>query len=624
MQGVRRVVRSRRNSGPAVGGRGYGSKMDDDSGGPDYSDLRDYAAIGDGRTVALIGRRGQVDWLPIPNLDSPPVFAAILDAQTGGCIQLAPVDDFDVKRRYVQGTNVLQTTFTTATGSVRVTDALVTGIAGRLPWAEFARRIEGLEGSVKMAWKVQPGTKLGTASPWLQTTTEGTIMRVGHTNIAVTGLDHGVSKPSEDDANSGSIQGEFTTRTDSRHLLVMVATDNEPLHFPVPENVDKGIDRTIDNWRLWSREFHYSGPWAPHVQRSALALKLLIYSPTGAIAAAATTSLPENPTGGKNWDYRFAWVRDLAYTAHALVRFGLREETQAAISWLLRTIKENGPDLAVFYDLGGNVSDGVTTHDVPGWRGVGPVVSGNPAHGQLQLGVFGDLFDICRLYVDAGNVLDVETGRLLASIADRTCDLWRNRDAGMWELPEEQHYTSSKMGCWQALDAAVHLADLGQVAGSSERWAAERDRIKAWVDENCWNEELGSYVMYPGTTDLDTSVLLHGPSGFERGERMSRSIDALQKELGRGAHMYRYSGVEQEEHQFVACGFWAASALVCVGRHDEAIARMNKLVKTSNDVGIFAEMISEHDGSFWGNLPQGLSHLALINAAITIEELTEK
>lgn len=587
--------------------------------------LRDYAAIGDGRTVALIARDGSVDWMPVPDLGSTPAFAALLDAESGGCVELAPDEPAEVTRAYVRDTNVLQTTFATESGTVRVTDALVTGIAGRLPWAELARRVDGIDGEVRMRWAVRPGTGLGTFSPWIQNADGRSLIRAGDITIGVTGEEHG---PDGDDAPSGAgdeLTGSFvvTAGKDAvRHVLVVSATHDEPLHFPVAKNVDRGIDRTIRSWQAWSEEFSYDGPWAQAVQRSALALKLLIYSPTGAIAAAATTSLPESPNGGKNWDYRFAWVRDAAYTVHALVRFGLREETHAALSWLLRTIKAHGPDLHIFYGLDCSAPPALTEYDVPGYAGIGPVVAGNGAQSQLQLGVFGDLFDICRMYVDEGNVLDIQTGQLLARVADTTCDLWRNRDAGMWELEEEQHYTSSKMGCWQALDAAVHLAEAGQVAGSPDRWRFERDRIRDWIEEHCWSEVLGSYVMYPGSEELDASVLLHGPSGYERGERMVSTIDALVGELGRGALMFRYSGMEGEEHPFVACSFWLASALACVGRHDESVALMDELVATvPNDVGIMSEMIAVDDLAFWGNLPQGLSHLALINAAITIEEL---
>jgi GH15 family glucan-1,4-alpha-glucosidase len=582
-----------------------------------YAHLRSYGAIGDGRTVALIALDGSIDWLPIPNLASPPAFARLLDAEEGGAIELAPVEPFTTERRYVSGTNVLETTFTTASGVARMTDALVTGIAGRLPWVEIARRVDGVSGSVAFRWKVAPGTRLGTASPWLDDTTHGPVLRVGDVTVAVRGLDHRPRRHGD-----RALRGGFTTAEDSRHLLTIVGVGDEPLHLPDPGNVDRGIDRTIENWRVWSREFSYDGPWSDAVQRSALALKLLIYSSTGAIAAAATTSLPESLRGGKNWDYRFAWVRDLAYTVTALTRFGLREETQASVSWMLRTIRAHGPELHVFYTLEGAMAGEVEELGVPGWRGIGPVVVGNPAGGQLQLGVYGDLFDVMRRYVEAGNLLDADTGRMLAAVADATCDAWRTRDHGMWELPEVQHYTSSKMGCWSALESAVRLSELGQIPGSPDRWRAERDTIRAWIDDNCWSEERGAYVFYPGTTELDASVLLHAPSGFDRGERMSSTIDALRAELGAGPLMYRYSGTQAEEATFVSCAFWTASALACVGRSEEAIALMDELVGLGNDVGLYAEMMDADSHEFLGNFPQALSHLALVNTAITIEETT--
>ena len=589
-----------------------------------YVPLRSYGAIGDGRTLALIAHDGAVDWFPTPSLTTPPAFARLIDEAHGGAIELRPVEEFTTKRRYVAGTNVLETTFTTASGRVKVTDALVTGVAGRLPWSELARRIEGVRGAVEMRWLVAPGTLLGAASPWVEQTVAGPIIRVDGIMLGVRGIDHG---PAHEAGTGGgtpsgqALRGAFTTSASSRHLLVITATDGEPLRMVTPEIVDEGIDRTIASWRAWSKEFAFEGRFADAALRSALALKLLIHSPTGAIAAAGTTSLPETMAGGKNWDYRFAWVRDLAYTVHALVGFGLREETHAAVSWLLTTIRRHGPELHVFYTLDGRLSEGSSQPEVPGWRDVGPVNIGNDAQGQLQLGTYGDLFDVVRVYVDDGNVLDAETGRLLATLADRACDTWQQPDAGIWELEDPQHYTTSKLGCWQALDCAVHLCELGQIPGGSERWAAERDRIAEWVNENCWSETRGTYVIYPGSEGLDASILLHAPSGFDRGERMSRTIDAIRAELGRGPLVYRYSGMQHEEGTFVACAFWMAGALACVGRMDEATTLMDELIGLANDVGLYSEMMDADSHDFLGNLPQGLSHLALINAVIIIDEL---
>ncbi len=586
------------------------SERDDDG----YADLRSYAAIGDGRTVALIARDGRIDWLPLPHLSSAPVFGAILDAENGGSISLAPDEPFTVERCYVDSTNVLATTFHTASGSVRITDAMNTGVAGRLPWAELARRIDGLTGSVRLTAVVRPGTCLNTVSPWVRDTVAGAVLRVDGVTLGVRSLNE-----TSVDVSDVDISLTFETTPDSRHLVGVVATEDEPLYLPDPAELDAGIDRTVRNWQQWSGNFSWEGRWSEAVLRSVLMLKLLIYSPTGAVAAAATTSLPENVAGGKNWDYRFAWVRDAAYSLTALFRFGLREETHGAISWLLSTVREYGPEPHVFYQLDGCPAPGeLHERDVPGWRGIGPVVAGNEASGQLQLGVFGDLFSIVQLYVDNGNVLDAETGRMLAHVADIACDRWRSKDAGMWELHEPRHYTTSKLGCWQALQHAVHLCEIGQIPGDPSRWRSEAGRIRDWVDEHAWSDEKQSYVWYPGTDQLDASILLHAVSGFDRGPRMSTTLDALRRELGAGDHLYRYSGMDAEEGVFLACSFWMVSALELVGRGDEAAALLDRLMGTANDVGVLAEMMRPDSGAFLGNLPQALSHLALINAVITV------
>ncbi|MGQ7296871.1 glycoside hydrolase family 15 protein [Quadrisphaera sp. KR29] len=600
-----------------------------DGGG--WADLRTYAAVGDGRTVALVARDGRIDWLPLPDLDSTPPFAALLDPDDGGCVELAPVEPFELEREHVPHTNVLATTYRTASGAVRVTDALSTGVAGRLPWAELGRRVEGLEGRVRLRAVVRPGTCLGTAGPWVERSAAGTLLRVDGLTMAVVCevLDPGPAGTAAARAERTDTEREVRVELDvpagSRVVLGLVATSAEPLWMPSGSAVDAGIDRTADNWRTYSASFGWDGPWEAAVRRSVMVLKLLLHAPSGAVAAAATTSLPEDPAGGKCWDYRFAWVRDSAYALEAMMRFGLREEPHAAVSWLLRTIRERGTAPDVFYALSGRVpDDGVEELEAPGWRGSGPVVRGNAASSQLQLGVYGDLFSILRLYVDGGGALDAETGRLLASTADAACDRWRQPDAGMWELHTARHYTSSKMGCWQALTHAVHLAELGMVPGDPARWRSEAELIRDWVAERCWSQELGAYTWYPGTQELDASVLLHAVSGFDRGPRMSSTLDALRRQLGSGPHLHRYTGAQREEGAFVACSFWMVSALQLCGRGAEARELMDALVEgpdtVLNDVGVLAEMVDPATGHWLGNLPQALSHLALVNAAVTVHE----
>ncbi len=587
---------------------------------PDYVPLREYAPIGDGRTVALLRRDATVDWLPIAGHASEPVFARLLDAEGGGCIALRPVQDFEATRAYVAGTNVLQTTFATDSGRARLTDALVTGFAGRLSWVELVRRVEGLEGEVEFCWQVAPGTRLATASPWVQASLHGSLLQSDGVVLSVRGCNHG-----DEQRGQRQVSGRFATRAGSRHVLVVAGAEDGPVHVPVPNLSDEGLDRTIASWQRWSHDFRYEGPWAQAVQRSALILKLLLHEPTGAIAAAATTSLPENRQGGKNWDYRFGWIRDAAFTVESLIRFGLREEPHAAVAWLLRTIKRHGPRLHIFYALDGSLPGSVQQRAVPGWRGIGPVVAGNRANDQMQFGIFGDLMKLMRVYVQEGNLLDPETAQLLRALADEVLGLWRQEDSGIWELPETRHYTSSKMGCWQALTEAARLHGMGAIDGPADHWRAEASAIHAWVQEHCWSDQQGSYCAWAGGKgELDASVLLHAASGFDCGERMKSTIAALHRGLGRDALMYRFTGADEEEACFVACSFWQVSALAHTRQVDAAQALMEQLLALANDVGMYSEMIDPEDHSFLGNLPQGLSHLALINAAVTVQECRQR
>ncbi len=467
---------------------------------------------------------------------------------------------------------------------MRVTAALNVGSAGRLPWTELVQRIEVVEGIVELEWEFAPGNRFGRADPWI-TDRHGTpVTSIEETiGIVVDGLPSG-------DVGPHRVIGRATLHQGERALFAAVATDTQPLFVPSAAAIDSRLDRTIDSWRNWAARLPSDGAWGTAVRRSALAIKTLLTEATGAIAAAATTSLPETIGGPKNWDYRYSWIRDSSFTLDALINLGLHEEVHGAVSWLLNAIRDAGGDLHVFYTLDGTVADKQTELDIPGYRHSRPVRAGNSASGQTQLGTYGDLFDTIHRYCNEGHLIDLATGRMLADLAERCCDRWRDRDSGMWELGTLQHYTISKIGCWVALDRAARLADDGQIpATRAERWRATADEICAWVNTHCWSETKQSYTFYAGTDDLDAAVLLAGRTGFERGPRLASTIDAVTAELARGPLIYRYTGMGKEEGAFVACSFWMVDALACTGQVDRARQLMDQTVAHTNDVGLLPD-----------------------------------
>lgn len=580
-----------------------------------FAPIGGYAVVGDGRSVALVAADGDVDWWAPPQLDSPPAFAALLDPAAGGRVVLRPTGSWSVtSRRYVRHTNLVVTTYRTGSGRVRVTDSLNSGHAGSLPWTELARRVDGLDGTVEMTFTVQPGTGLGQWTPWTEADDRGPVLHAGELSVGVRVSD-GVSTS----VDPRTVSATFTVAAGQRVVVAVVAAHAGPLFLPDIASIDARLDLTAASWRRWSTALTWEGPRREQILRSALALKLLLMARTGAIAAAATTSLPERVGGSKNWDYRFAWIRDAALTIDALSACGLQEEVHAAVDWLLRTIRDNGPDVHVMYSLDGAVPTGSSHAEVPGYRHSRPVMVGNDASGQVQLGVYGDLFGTVAAWVFGGHLLDVRTARQLADLADRCADVWRHDDAGIWELHQNRAYTSSKMNCWRALDCAAHLADAGHIAGSARRWRAEADTIRAWIDEHCWSQRRQAYTFYAGTEDLDASVLLGASFGFDRGPRMSATIDAIRDELSVGPLLYRYSGVDAQEQTFIACAYWVVEALSRAGRVAEAETLMVDLDAVASPLGLLSEMSTPGSGELVGNMPQALSHLALIKAAATLD-----
>ena len=586
-----------------------------------YAPISDYALIGDGRTTALVARDASIDWLPLPRMDSLTVFARLLDSERGGAFALAPEGEFEVERRYVGDSNVLQTTFRTQRGVVRVTDAIPLDHGALLPWFELIRRVDGVEGSVPMRWRVTPRFKAGEGDE--QPSFEqrnGAVLVEGEEGIVALHLfDAGTPTVRDDE-----ITGAFETSPGSSAALVIRSTHEEPLPFPRRDWIDARLDETVDDWQRWIADTGVEGRWKAMTRRSALALRLLTYVPTGAIVAAPTTSLPERIGGDRNYDYRYAWVRDTAYTLDALLNLGLLVQVHASFAWLLRAVASTLPDVHVFYDIHGEVVSGQKELELAGYRGSQPVRRGNAAAKQVQLGCWGDLLETAELYVRDGNALDEVTGRRLADAVDRLTKLWDEKDAGIWELPDKQHYTASKVAAWMAIDRALRLAEAGELPDDRvETWRLTADEIRAFVERECWSERRGAYAMHAGSDRLDASVLRISRMNYldTSGERFNSTIDRIRTELsGGGPLLYRYSGQRPEEGAFVACSFWLVEALARAGRRDEAREAMDEMVELASDVGLYAEEIDPHTSDFLGNFPQGLSHLALINAAAAIAE----
>jgi GH15 family glucan-1,4-alpha-glucosidase len=581
-----------------------------------FAPIESYGIIGDGQSAALVARDGAIDWWAAPAMDSAPLFAAVLDPADGGGFTLEPAVPYTVSRHYRPGSNVLETTFSTGGGTVQVTDSINQDAGGLLPWSELARDIRATGGQVPMRWRVAPGTRFRTSRPWTRYR-EVPMLHAGDLLVAILAERAGEPRP-----EPGAFSGEFVATEGSDALLALVVAQDAPILMPSAADVRRRREATEQAWRSWSGSVPYEGADRALVLRSALTLKLLTYAPTGAMAAAATTSLPERIGGDRNYDYRYGWIRDTSFVLDAFIQLGLCQQVQGTLAWMLRSVAATAPAIHPCYGLRGHLPDSEEPLRLRGYRDSGPPLDGNRAIDQPQWGNYGDLLECVWLAVDrAGAHLDAASADLLAALGNRVCDIWAEPDCGIWELVERRHNTFSKAGCWVALDRLERLASRGQVSSRDlDRWQAEKAAIRTWINRYCWSQARECYVAYAGSDELDASLLLLARTGFLSGDdqRFRQTVDAIRGELTQGPWVYRLSGARKEEGAFVACSFWLVDALVRSGQPGEARELWHELTAHASDLGLFAEEVDPGTGAFLGNTPQGLSHLALINAAVLL------
>ena len=579
-----------------------------------YLPIEDYAVIGDGRSLALVALDGSIDWLCLPDLDAPPVLAALVDAERGGSFVLRPKGEFQTRRRYADDSNVLETVYATPSGTVKVTEAFLMDGGALLPWSELVRKVECLEGKVDMEWRLSARPHWGRVEPTASIRENVALVEWEEDAIAVLTYHCGTGKTDGPD-----VHGEFTIESPSTSMLAALYFDDAPYAIPPRAELEVRLERTRAYWQTYTREIPYDGPWRDAVRRSVLTQRLLTFPPTGAIAAAATTSLPERIGGDRNWDYRYSWVRDTCFALESLLAVRLSVECERSLAWVLEASRRSDR-LQPMYTLRADPDFPREDIDFEGYRSSRPVRIGNDAQGQLQLGGYVDILDAAYRFCSAGHLLDPRSAKRCAELADDVCELWRENDAGIWEI-EAQPYTESKIACWSALDHAIDLAQDGRVPDDNvEQWKRSRDEIREWIEEHGWSEERGAYVLHAGSDELDASILLGARFGyFEPGdERFLATLDAIRRELGEGPFLYRTTGLRDEEGCFLACSFWLVDALAREGRVAEARELMEQLLGAGNDVGLYAEQIDPQTRAHLGNFPQALTHLSLILAAVSV------
>jgi len=602
----------------------------DDASFSGYPPIGDHGIIGDCRTAALVSRTGSIDWLCLPRFDSPSFFARILDQKKGGCFSVRPEGPFETERRYLPNTNVLETTFRTDDGVIKLTDFMpVTSEELKRealwPQHQILRIIDCVEGRVPVAVRCEPRPDYARRNARLEDRGPlGYLYQHGSSALFLR-----ADLPLEIESGGLAVVGRGVLKKGDRRHVSLTYTRWQPAVIPAfGEVAEEKLQATIRWWQGWMSGMEYDGPFRDAVARSALTLKLLTYAPSGALIAAPTTSLPEQIGGVRNWDYRYCWLRDASMTLRALFDLGFTKEGDAFLSWLLHATALSWPELRPIYDVHGEIRLPEQELDhLEGYRGSRPVRIGNAARTQLQLDVYGDLVDGAYEYVVRGGTLDPSSHKHLVRLGEEVCDSWDQPDAGIWEIrAEPKHHTYSKVMCWVALDRLIKLHHEGHLSVPLERFQEVRDRIRATVEEEGYDTELESYVTAFGETRLDASLLLLQRYGYQYAgsPRMKSTVDRIREKLTRGALVFRYldkdDGLPPGEGAFGISSFWAVECLCHHGDTESARESFEEILSYSNDLGLFGEEIDPENGDQLGNFPQAFTHVGLIDAALSLCE----
>jgi GH15 family glucan-1,4-alpha-glucosidase len=580
--------------------------------------IEDYALIGDLQTAALVERGGSVDWLCFPRFDSAACFAALLGGPEHGRWLLAPVGEASSSRRYLHDTLVLETTWETPDGVVRVFDFMPP--RGKAP--DIVRIVEGVEGSVRMRSELVIRFGYGEVVPWVR--------HVGDTRQAVAGPD-ALSFTTRAPTRGENMQTISEITVDAGERIPFLLTCY-PSHEERPARIDPevALAATETFWRDWNARSNLDVPegWRDVIQRSLMVLKALTYAPTGGIVAAPTTSLPERIGGVRNWDYRYCWLRDATLTILALLHADYVEEAREWRLWLLRAVAGDPADIQIMYGVAGErrLSE-FELPWLPGYEGSVPVRVGNAASEQLQVDVFGEVMDALYQARVQGLAKETHAWALQRALLTHLEGIWAEPDEGIWEIRgERRHFVHSKVMAWVAFDRAVRTVEEQGLDGPVGRWRELREQIHAEVCERGFDASLGSFVQSYGSTELDASLLLIPLVGFlpADDERVRGTVDAVERELLRDGLVRRYrtrigvDGLPAGEGVFLPCSFWLVDCYELLGRHDDAHELFGRLVGLANDLGLLAEEYDPEANRLLGNFPQAFTHLALINSAFNV------